>query len=340
MTGAKPPGTEPVFVVGFQRSGTTLLQALIGAHPAFVAPPEIYFDIRILQLVAFYGDLEDDDRLRVAVRDTIDFPLLAECDFDVDAVYERARRGPRTYGALLDAVLSDLAARHGKRRWCEKTPGTPARRFWSVLPEARFVHIVRDPRDVVASSLKTPWTPRNPAFIAREWREFTESNLHFERTEGAGRVLRVRYEDLVASPEPVLREVCEFLGEEFAPEMLDRSGRGGVTINSIAAPWQGNVTKAITARSGSSRSSLKPPARAQVEAVVAPLLERLGYEPAGRGLRVGRALGAVPRRSDLERWRTVREAKRAHTPEARKALVDRFVARRLAASQGDRPGRG
>jgi hypothetical protein len=325
--------SSPVFVVGFQRSGTTLLQTVIGAHPAFVAPPETYFDIRILQLASFYGDLEDDRQLRVAVQDTIDFPLLAGCGFDVEEVYERARRGPRTYGGLLDAVLSDLAARHGKRRWCEKTPGTPARRLWRVLPEARFVHIVRDPRSVVASSLKTPWTPRDPAFIAREWRVFTENNRDFARTDGAGRVLHVRYEDLVADPEPVVREVCEFVGEDFRTEMLDGSRRGGVTISPIAAPWQGNVSKPITPRADAPGSGLSTVERLQVEAVVAPLLERLGYEQAGRGLLAGRLLGALPRRSDIDRWRERRHAERARTPVARKAAVDRFVARRLAASR-------
>src|SRR5881628_2752506 len=92
---------RPIFVVGFGRSGTTLLQSLLGAHPRIAAPPEMHFARRIVQFQDYWGDLADDAVLRTVVAKTLDLPALAKSGFDLDRVYERAQRGPRTYAGVL-----------------------------------------------------------------------------------------------------------------------------------------------------------------------------------------------------------------------------------------------
>ena len=62
---------RPIFVVGFQRSGTTLLQSLLGAHPRIAAPPEMHFVFRVAALADYFGDLADDDNLARALHETI-----------------------------------------------------------------------------------------------------------------------------------------------------------------------------------------------------------------------------------------------------------------------------
>src|SRR5437879_13590586 len=78
---------------------------------------------------------------------------------------------------LLDVVMTDFAERHGKARWCEKTPTQPAEWVYWLFPDAQVVHIVRDPRNVVASSLETPWVRRSAGAVSREWRNFTLANI-------------------------------------------------------------------------------------------------------------------------------------------------------------------
>ncbi|MEA2124455.1 MAG: hypothetical protein QOI80_1237, partial [Solirubrobacteraceae bacterium] len=90
-------GDGPIFVLGHERSGTTLLQALLGAHPRIAAPPETYFLFRVAQHAAYLGDLADDANLDRALREALDVPggLLEEAGFDHARVLARAARGPR-----------------------------------------------------------------------------------------------------------------------------------------------------------------------------------------------------------------------------------------------------
>ena len=319
---------RPIFVVGFQRSGTTLLQSLLGAHPAIAAPPEMYFVLRIWKLADWYGDLSDDDALRRALHDTLHAPndALAECGFDEESLFETMRTGNRSYAALLDAVMSDFTQRHGKARWSEKSPGQRAVDVFSLFPTAQVVHIVRDPRDVVSSSRETPWTTSGAHRLATAWRAFTSSNIHAGRAAGPTRFLQVHYEDLTAEPEATLRLVCTFLGEEFAPEMLSDVARRRPTLAPAAAPWQARALEEIsTSSQGTWRARLSRVDRLQVAGVVAAYLEPLGYAPARpRSVRLGRAMNSVLAARRILRKRPPVDARSRY--ERTQALVARSAA--------------
>jgi hypothetical protein len=323
---------RPIFVVGYQRSGTTLLQALLGAHPRIASPPETHFIFRVAHLADYFGDLADDTALRRALHEALDAPvgLLQDCGFDEDGLYERLRAGPRSYRRILEVMLDDFAARHGKERWSEKTPTQSARSVFHLFPDAQVIHIVRDPRDVVASSVETPWTHESAYDVARAWCRFTLDNIRAGLETGPASFLQVRYEDLTRDPEAVLRVVCAYLGETFAPEMLDDPGRRSATIAAGAAPWQSRVLEPVVpARTGRWRESLSRRERSQVAAVVAPLLPSLGHQPPRRTtVAAGHVLNLVSAPTRLpeavERWAV---SARARTPERRYAEVQRYLAR-------------
>src|SRR3954454_16973808 len=109
---------RPIFVVGFQRSGTTLLQGLLGAHQRIAAPPELHFILRVAYFADYFGDLADDGNLRRALHEALNPPvaILTECGFDEDALFERAAAGPRTYAGLFATLMDDYADRNGKPR--------------------------------------------------------------------------------------------------------------------------------------------------------------------------------------------------------------------------------
>src|SRR4051812_42681389 len=148
----------PIFVIGYQRSGTTLLQAMLGSHPRIASLPETYFFYRVADHADYFGDLADDENLGRALHEALNpqVDLLADCDFVEQRIIERARGGPRTYAGLMDAIMSDFAERTGKARWSEKSAGQSIDVAWDLFSDAQVVYIVRDPRDVVASSLRAP----------------------------------------------------------------------------------------------------------------------------------------------------------------------------------------
>ncbi|MGH2760583.1 MAG: sulfotransferase family protein [Actinomycetota bacterium] len=295
----------PIFVVGFQRSGTTLMQALLGAHSRIAAPPEMHFSFRIARFAKSYGDLTDDDVLRRVVEEALNPPadLFADCGFDVDVIVERIKRGERTMRGVLEAIMGDFTERHGKARWSEKSPGQSVAQVESLFPDATIIHIVRDPRDVIASSLATPWTLSGAHALAHRWRAFTLDNVRRGLRAGPARFLQLRYEDLTRDPEPVLRVVFAFLGETFEPEILTNPKLRRPTVAQAAAPWQQRALEPVTAaRSGGWRTGLSRIDRLIVQSVFHRELPVLGYSPpARRAVVAGRILDQPSRAIDAVR---------------------------------------
>src|SRR5688572_21194201 len=141
------PSPMPV-IVGVPRSGTTLLRMMIDAHPSVAIPPETGFLPRLADLAT---GLDSAD---AAWKVITTFPTWP--DFHLDAAALRARfdrRSPLSPADAARAFYSSYAARLGKTQWGDKTPsyGADLDRIASLLPEARFIHMIRDGRDVMVS---------------------------------------------------------------------------------------------------------------------------------------------------------------------------------------------
>ncbi|MDQ3572074.1 MAG: sulfotransferase [Actinomycetota bacterium] len=208
------------FVVGAGRSGTTLLRMMLDAHPDLAIPPETRFVPRLIN-AARGGRASADDLagLLAAERNWADFGL------DAKHLAERFRKQPRLDPAtVVRSFYHAYAERFGKSRWGDKTPpyGRRAPMIASAVPEAHFVHVVRDPRAVVASWLEFRAgrgdDPLTPAHWAEVWvATVVETRVKAQRVE---RFTEIRYEDLVTDPEPTLRRICDFIDLPFAGEML------------------------------------------------------------------------------------------------------------------------
>jgi hypothetical protein len=218
-----------VFVVGCPRSGTTLVQRMLDSHPLLAVANDTHFIPRALagEGVGPGVDPPLTPALVERVRTYHRFPRLGLSD---EAVSEAAR-GSRTYGELVVALYSRLAARRGKPLAGEKTPDYVRHLplLANLFPWSKIVHVIRDGRDVALSALgwaredKGPgryelWRTEPVAVCALWWRWLVDSG----RRDGAGLAgsyRELRYEDLVADPDPQLRATCEYLDLPFAPEM-------------------------------------------------------------------------------------------------------------------------
>ena len=221
MTGATRHAPMPV-IVGSPRSGTTLLRLMIDAHPEIASPPETGFlDLGPELIEGPAGPRENFlHRLTHYPADAPNWP-----DFHLDAEALRAAVAaiePFDLSEALRAFYRLYAARFGKSRWGEKTPMYCLRMdvIEQVLPEARFIHVVRDGRDV-AVSLREQWfSPGHDIAIQADyWR----SNVLTAHRLGASRrhYMEVRYEDLIHDTQAELRRVSGFLGVGYHDCMLD-----------------------------------------------------------------------------------------------------------------------
>jgi hypothetical protein len=318
---------RPIFVVGYQRSGTTLLQSLLGAHPRIAAPPEIHFWLRIVDLADHWGDLSIDARAATVVHELLDAPLgmLDGAGFDEAELTAAFLRTDRSYAALLTTAMSDFARRHGKQRWSEKSPHQRPARIWSLLPTAQILHIVRDPRDVAASETKT--FDQLPAWTSAErFCHFTERSVADASTAAPDAYRRIRYEDLATDPERVMREVCSFLGEDFSDHVVTASRTGTAAIPATT-PWQREAAEPVRAPRSTWQAALGKRQRALVCAVVDDLLPVLGYPPSPPGtVRLGKALWptTLPAKR-AEQRRHTKIAKSVHSPADRHAAIRSFM---------------
>ncbi|HEY4589467.1 MAG TPA: sulfotransferase [Thermoanaerobaculia bacterium] len=209
------------FIVGAPRSGTTMLRLMLDAHPELAIPPETGF-LQIVPELRGWGDALRERFFQAVTT----FPANAPAweDFQIPAEEFRARlAGIRPFHAADGVRLfyRMYAARFGKPRWGDKTP-LYSRHLLDIrklLPEARFIHLVRDGRDVAVSLRERWFSPgRDIAVQAAFWRD------HVAAARDQGRAcphfLEVRFEDLVRDPETMLGRICDFAGLELRPEML------------------------------------------------------------------------------------------------------------------------
>ncbi|MGH3327215.1 MAG: sulfotransferase family protein [Streptomycetales bacterium] len=276
---------RPVFIVGCPRSGTTLLQLMLHAHPRIAIPPETRFVVQAYRARHQFGVLSVEENRRGLANWIVKRPMFKDLGLDRDDVRRAVVAAPPTIGSAVGTVLAMYAARHGRVRWGDKRPD-----YWRdidvvlrLFPDAQFIHIVRDGRACVASLKRMRWWGGGvPAAIVvwlmaqrrcrRDTRHLPEGSFH-----------ELRYEDLVSDPEAELRRLCVFLGEEFSPAMLAPH-----KVAEYAVPtwktWHTRTADAVdTATVESWREGLEPKELALVEFVAGRSLKANGYRLSGAG---------------------------------------------------------
>ncbi|MEE8526521.1 MAG: sulfotransferase, partial [Thermoanaerobaculia bacterium] len=222
----------PIFILGNPRSGTTLLRLMLTCHREIVAPPECGF------AVWFYDKYRDWSRFRAAALTAafID-DLLGAKKFDTWGVSKGqltecfADRPPESYAEAASRVYECYGRCRGRdfSRWGDKNNFhvDHVDTLDALFPEAFFVHIVRDGRNVACSykqlhaeAIASRYAPRLPwkiADVAGEWRANNDKIDAALKALGRGRSHRLRFEDLISDTEAVLRALCDALGETFDP---------------------------------------------------------------------------------------------------------------------------
>lgn len=211
--------TEPFFVVGSDRSGSTMLRLMLNEHSRLSIPPETWFLTDLMDVLPLDGPLDEGQRARAVsiIKSHWRWKEWGIADERLDACV-RPLRSP-TLAALIDSVFRLKSA---KPRWGDKTPGyvTELSRLHRLFPAAKFVHIVRDGRDVCLSLRQTGWRGDTTWSIARYWSEHVGIGFEQGRALPSHLYLEMSYGDLVRNTEQTLRRVCDFLGEDFEPGML------------------------------------------------------------------------------------------------------------------------
>ena len=207
-------------IVGCGRSGTTLLRLMLDSHPALAIPPETGFLERATEFAN--ATPTRDEFVSILTHYPPQAPTWA--DFGIEADRFRAaldRMEPFDIAEGYRTFYRLYATQHDKPRYGDKTP-MYCRYMLAIaalLPEAHFIHVIRDGRDV-ALSLRDTWFSPGPDIEARAryWRDWV--SIACEEGRHCPHYLEVRFEDLVTDPQNVLRAICAFIELDFDEAML------------------------------------------------------------------------------------------------------------------------
>jgi Sulfotransferase family len=237
---------KPVFILSSIRSGSTLLRLMLNAHSEIHAPHELHLSSVKVLLSGRY----------VAV-------AMDEIGLDAEALQF----------LLWDRLLHRELARNGKTVLVNKTPNDAFiwRRIVECWPDARFIFLLRHPAAVTDSwqRARKRWSRDDVADDVLEYMEAVEQ----ARAEHGG--LTVRYEDVTTDPERELKRICEFIGVEWEPAMLDyrRANEGGFRAG--LGDWSARI------QSGKVQPVKRLPSPDEVPSALVAISKQWGYLPSG-----------------------------------------------------------
>lgn len=242
---------EPIFIVGAERSGTTLLLLMLDHHPELCFPGEFDFAIRYMsageppRLEDYYEALRDDwifQHHQLEINQELNFEELINSFL----VQERVRSGKPYVGASIHFNYGNIL---------------------NVWPKAKLIHLVRDPRDVASSCIQMGWAGNVWCAIER-WVDSESEWDNFVSSIPAEQVFEMRFEALVENAEEVLSNICDFIGLKYSAKMLNYHE------NTTYSPINPKIAQKWPQKLSDREIRL-------IETKVGVLLNQKGYEPSG-----------------------------------------------------------
>ncbi len=269
-----PTGKPPFFIIGVPRSGTTLLSVMLGNHPdVYIDGDSVGRPLARLYRRYLRGDCTGDGVSRSAFLRQLmarsykgRLQRLTE-DVDWDADSESIQQ-------YFYRVVHAFAERQGKKMWGDKTPelNFELEEITQLFPEAKFIHLLRDPRPNALSLSGRQLYPLPLA--AAYWREINSLACAQRDLLGAERFMMLRYEDLLDRPVESMKKVCSFLELDFVEDVVD-PGKNASTLSADAyvAP-QLDKNRLEAWKRQMSEAQIKT-----VEGIVADLMLHFDYKP-------------------------------------------------------------
>ncbi|MDX1617388.1 MAG: sulfotransferase [Balneolaceae bacterium] len=243
---------DPFFIIGSGRSGTTLLRSILQRHPEIDIPPESHGAIpNSVKKFYRYGGLDWQDLVNVVLGEFLSDAHFGLWEIDLSEARRRAltlEDREKSLARIIDLIYREHMETHKPDavRWGDKSPFNTLRLEWvrKVFPSARYVHIIRDGRDVVSSFLKSGLMDDINRACRRWNMALDESERHAKRSGTA--VLTLYYEQLVKEPEEQVKRTCRFLDIDFVETMLNEKE---VYLGDEHLDHLKNVTNPITDKS-------------------------------------------------------------------------------------------
>ncbi|QSE97183.1 sulfotransferase family protein [Fulvivirga lutea] len=273
---------QPFLIIGSGRSGTTLLRSMLNQSNEVEIPPESFVLPRILKRYKVYNKLPWNDFLKIILGEFSTHPQFQYWNLNLTNTFAELAGVPKSEQSLfkiIDTLYTSYTTFKNKpgAKWGDKTPLNTYHLTLidKIVNKPKYINIIRDGRDVVASYLKADLA-ENIDDACNRWRDAIIAVQQFEK-RNSNRVLSIRYEALVTNPENELRKVCDFLEVEFENNMLQNNRNSEALGDSVYSHHE-NLKKPIdTSSIGKWKSNLSTDQMTKVDTLISTELKKLGY---------------------------------------------------------------
>ena len=216
----------PLFIVGSGRSGTTLLRSILAAGGEVAIPVETHILHSLPVKFVMFNGLGWEDLCRLVIATFESHPDFYKWEINLAPVYQKViplEKKNRSLARIIDEIFWEYASQKFPEAlfWGDQSPINTF--YWKniarVFPHARYIHMLRDGRDVCASLVDRYGEDYLPGAVQR-WKNSIKHTTDIRKSTGS-RYLEIKYEHLVTDPDTALDEICKFLGIQFQPQMLD-----------------------------------------------------------------------------------------------------------------------
>ena len=273
-----------ILMIGTQRSGSNLMRLMLNQIPTIEAPHPPHVLQRLMPLIPNYDDLSDSTVFSQLVDDVCRLVELNPVPWEgvvLDRQDITSRCTQNSLVAVFSAVYDVLAETRGAETWCCKSLSNVhyIPEIDAYLPDAKYIYLYRDGRDVACSFKKAVVGQKHFYHIAQDWAKAQRAALEMRDKFDDDQFFSISYEELTGSPEQSLQAMCAFLNVDYHPSMLSfhKSTEAKSTASSSSL-WN-NVTKPIMNQN--TRKFLKQASEEEVkifELVAGDVLDKLGYE--------------------------------------------------------------
>lgn len=275
---------QAIFMVGEQRSGSNLLRLILNESSNIAAPHPPHILQRMMPLVSIYGDLSSNKAFNKLIDDVCQLVELNPVPWDKVKLNRKEvlkKCSERSLIAVYGAVMDLYAEAHGANSWMCKSMQNI---HWAddinlYFDNPKYIYLYRDPRDVTLSFTKAVIGEKHPYFIAKQWNELQELCIEQMNKLSTESFFPISYENLLADPEKIVKELCQFLDIEFSQNMLnfhtskeaERSAKSSSLWENLSQPIKSNNSKKFMNELTTEEIKI-------IESISGNVMDTLGYE--------------------------------------------------------------
>ncbi|WP_342621115.1 sulfotransferase [Rhodoferax sp. GW822-FHT02A01] len=275
---------RPLLMIPLRRCGSHALRLRLNFNPDFYSPYPLHI-VDFIPILPLYGDLADDRNYFNLVIDVVGLQAAsmvkwAGVELTPEDIFESIRNQPRSVHRIVWEMLLRAGEQRGARIVMDKSLDSVhfAHELMDLFPDFLFLNVVRDPRAQVASMNRAIIHDFDSTLNAMAWVRAHRVGQTLAK-EHPERVLTIRYEDFLTDQEQILRKICQFIGMDFLPQMLDVAGSAEAQqLSRMSDLWASNCFAPIPANKDKFKTQLSMREIEVIETLTLPYMQQYGYE--------------------------------------------------------------